>query len=297
MAITVQRLASQEGSVNQRDSEVALEWFVKATGADKFDEVAVELAVLTAAPLTYAGLGQRIYSIQELGNGVYLATTTYRLLEGQPVPEVTGGGPAPPPGTPGGPPPPPAETAPLDETYSFRTHGGTVHITQSRETMSRTRRGGGDAPNFERAINVNGGRVEGTDILTGNLQFSMTKRIPQVDLAYIKELAALSSPPSWNEATFYHFPAATVLFLGAAGQATTTADAGGWSVTFDFVFSPTLEDIEICADLTVPVKRGWDYLWVLYRSVETEGSVGREPEAAYVEEVYPRSDFRRLRIG
>lgn len=310
MAIAIYRQANQTGRVDMRDPEVTLSYLIKATGDDKFDESAVEDAMEAEAPLTYSGLGQRSIAFSELGNGVYEATATYRLLEGSPLPTLGGAippGDPPPPGAPGAPPPPPAEAAALDETYSFQTSGGTQHITQSRRTVSKTRRGGGTAPDFKGAIGVNRDRVDGCDIFVGKLEFQMVKEIPAVSLSYVKVLRELTG--SVNDREFYHFGEGECLFLGATGQTKGpegTGGVGGWVVTYAFAVSETETDVEIVPPdpedpetdpgLVVPEKRGWDYLWVYYEPAVSEDTLGRVPLAAYVEEVYPYKNHYRLRI-
>ena len=86
-----------------------------------------------------------------------------------------------------------------------------------------------------------------------------------------------------------------VLFLGASGS--TRAD-GKWQMTFRFAASPTRENL-VLGDITIPKKRGWDYLWIRYQEQEDTAAkmIVRRPVAAYIEQVYPYADLGALGIG
>ena len=46
-------------------------------------------------------------------------------------------------------------------------------------------------------------------------------------------------------------------------------------------------------------KEGWQYLWVLFRTIEdgTANALVKRPQAVYVEDVYEKTDFSQLGIG
>ena len=46
-------------------------------------------------------------------------------------------------------------------------------------------------------------------------------------------------------------------------------------------------------------KEGWQYLWVLYNTVEDAGAKAlvKRPQAVYVEDIYAKDDFSQLGIG
>jgi hypothetical protein len=297
VSITVKRLASSNEKVDLRDPQATVPYIAFRSN----DEAAVRAAVNAASDATYYGLSKVTIDLTEEGGGVWTANVQYKLKEGSTVPGQSGEDP------PADPPAPPGETDALDETYSFKTSGGTQHITQSLATIAKYGRGFAAAPDFKGAIGVNKGRVEGCDIYTGKLDFSMTKQIPSISLAYVKTLRNLTG--TVNNATFYSHDAGELLFLGASGQTTGTPDAGGWTVTFDFAEAENLEPgdprLVIVPDsgtegdgLVISAgKEGWDYVWVYYEPQTTENQLGLVPLAAYVEQVYPRSSFSLLGIG
>jgi len=78
------------------------------------------------------------------------------------------------------------------------------------------------------------------------------------------------------------------------------ARAGGivyCEASVNSLFSANQAQLKI-GDLTIANKRGWDYLWVSYKTaVAANGkSLVKKPAAAYVEKVYPDGDFSTLGI-
>jgi hypothetical protein len=98
-----------------------------------------------------------------------------------------------------------------------------------------------------------------------------------------------------NAAPFYGFAAGEVLFNRCNG---TYSLADRYSVTHGFGVQRNKASIAIVpGELTIPYKRGWDYLWVRYTTKIEAGSVAPRAAAAYVEEVYPDADFSLIGIG
>ena len=110
-----------------------------------------------------------------------------------------------------------------------------------------------------------------------------------------KKVAALTG--TINKAAFRGCAAGEVLFLGAAGSKRSKKASANWEITFRFAVSANQSQLKI-GDLTIANKRGWDYLWVSYRTaVAANGkSLVKKPAAAYVEKVYPDGDFSTLGI-
>lgn len=190
-----------------------------------------------------------------------------------------------------------AQAAPATGSISFDTTGGVHHITQSRKTVSQTSASDGSsddsAPDFNGAIGVTeDGEVQGVDIVVPSLTWTETYPIEPALITnnYVKMLADLTG--TVNNATFKTHPRGSVRFDGAVGNRRGT---GLWEVSFKFTASANATDIPV-GDITVPAKAGWEYMWVLYEAVEDEASktLVRKPRAAYVEEVYPYSNFSTL---
>lgn len=190
-----------------------------------------------------------------------------------------------------------------DSTFSFDTAGGTQHLTQSILTRHEIVPDGEPAISHKGAIGVSSQGVEGVDITVPIYNFSETHWIADstVTDAYKGKLFRLTGKT--NLAPFKGCERGECLFLGASGSKRGDED---WEVTFRCAGSPNMENIPIGATpavpagiMTVPDKRGWEYLWVQY--AEREAASGKvivsEPIAAFVEQVYYEGDLADLGIG
>lgn len=177
-------------------------------------------------------------------------------------------------------------------TESFDTTGGSQQITQSLLTVSRTP---ANAPNFKGALNFDGQKVNGVEIVVPVYTFSEQhyKSRAAVSAAYRKTLANLTGKV--NSSAFRGFDAGEVLFRGAAGQLAVVEGVKQWQITYQFAASPNRANIPV-GDLVVPSKLGWDYLWALYGEAVDQNAVVQTPIAAYVERVYEFADFSALGI-
>jgi hypothetical protein len=182
---------------------------------------------------------------------------------------------------------------PGDFTTSFDTTGGSQHITQSELTVNAYPAG---APDMQGAIGFDGQRVSGTDIVIPNYAFSEThiKTMAQVNTSYRHTLANLTG--CVNNASFRGFADGEVLFRGVSGQLVTIENDKKWQLTFQFAASPNRTGMTI-GGITGVAKAGWDYLWVLYGEAVDGGRLVQQPEAAYVERLYPFANFSDLGIG
>ena len=178
---------------------------------------------------------------------------------------------------------------------SFDTGGGTMHMNQSLGTASKTPN---DAPDFGGAIAVDAeGNVAGVDVTMPVFNFQETHTLSGtvVTDAWKKKVAALTG--TVNSAAFRGFDAGEVLFLGASGSKRSKKASANWEITFRFAVSANQQRLKV-GDLTIESKRGWDYLWVSYKTgVAANGkSLVKKPSAAYVEKVYPDGNFGTLGI-
>jgi hypothetical protein len=128
---------------------------------------------------------------------------------------------------------------PLRRTRQFDTSGGTAHITQGWQETAYAP-AGATATDRKGAINVNGDRVDGVDIVEPALSWTETYDVPSayVTSAYIKTAASLTG--TVNDAAFRTFAAGEVLFLGLSGSQEADAQKGNgpWSLSYKFVASP-----------------------------------------------------------
>ena len=178
---------------------------------------------------------------------------------------------------------------------SFDTGGGTMHLNQSYGTVTKAPN---DAPDFGGAIGVDGdGNVAGVDVTMPVFNFEETHTLSGtvVTDSWKKKVAALTG--TVNSGSFRGFAAGEVLFLGASGSKRSKKASANWEITFRFAVSANRTRLRV-GDINIDSKRGWDYLWVSYKTaVAGNGkSLVKKPSAAYVEKVYPDGDFGTLGI-
>lgn len=267
------------------------------------DEVALKAALEAGTPLIHEGLVRKSWAVEPMATEIWTGTVRYGTAEGSKDPESTDIG---------------------TITLSVDTSGGTQHLTQSLETI--TRKGyvvdgvEQTAPNFYGAINVTHDAVDGVDIVAPAFKFTVTKifgtkdPIPDTDppealpdevkLPEFVDLFKLTGKT--NQAAFtvtdtisgvsLTFEIGEVLFMGAR-VAEPRAD-GGVVITYEFSASPNVTDLEI-GTIAVGDKKGWQYLWVRYADAEDSAAkmVVKRPIAAYVERVYEPGDFSKLKTN
>jgi hypothetical protein len=303
MAVTVRETwNSRQLTVDQKSPRVTLNYF--ATGSD--DEGDIYAAVIALAPSTYDGLIRHDIAINPLAGPNWDCTCTYIIPEGNENPGVGGDG--------VGGNPDPNETQPesptdgekLDPGISVSIGGSTVRTLQSLQTLVKRGVGAAAVPDYHGAIGVTAdGKVEGVDILSPNGEFTVTRVRPFITMGYLKLLWSLVGRT--NDQPWWSFGECEVLFQGAditARQIDATT-GGGWSCTYKFGVSFTNDDqivIGNIADnpilLNAGEKKGWEYLWARYKdTIDANNILIQKPTAAYVEQVYPKGDFRKLLIG
>ncbi|MCG3179669.1 MAG: hypothetical protein BIFFINMI_02010 [Phycisphaerae bacterium] len=192
-------------------------------------------------------------------------------------------------------PPETKDKEPGESSFSFDTSGGTQHVTQSLATVGNYAPAGQTAPDFKGAIGVTKDAVEGVDITVPVYSFSETYVFADADvtLAYRGVLFALTGKV--NNAAFKGCAAGECLFLGASGS---KRGDGDWEISFKFAASPNKTNITV-GDITVPAKKGWEYLWVRYEDKEDANAkiLVKRPLSAHIEKVYSDGDFSQLGIG
>lgn len=255
------------------------------------DEVEVYVAGLLISGTTWDGFVRSDIKVNFLGGPNALVEVTYGPAGAGGGDQATGHNPALG-GTAPTNPTSPDDTTPLTSGYSFDTTGGTVRVTQSKETVESVGPLGGLVPNFKQAIGVTKDGVEGTDVVVPSLKWSRTVGRAGVDLPYLRTITNLVGKT--NDAEFYGFPAGTTLYLGASGN---FAQGEGWTITHQFASGENKGSIDVGGDITVASKKAWEYLWVAYDKEVVDDKVAPQPYAAYVERVYDEGNFVLLEIG
>jgi len=176
--------------------------------------------------------------------------------------------------------------------YTFSTTGGTMKITAPIKRISKTPSDAED----HLGINVDEeGNVQGTDVVSSCYNFSETHyfKASKVTTEYKKKIAYLTG--KINKSAFRGFSEGEVLFLGAEGQRNGDSRDDDWTITFKFSVQQNESNRKV-GDLTVS-KKGWDFLWVTFKKVVTNGKVKTTPKAAYVDQVLNYEDFGQLGLG
>jgi hypothetical protein len=255
------------------------------------DDTIARQGFIDTVPLLFFGLEFQDMDINPVGGLFWSCTAKYDSVITKDLPGLTGTPSANP--DPGNTPPNPTDA--LGPEYSFDISSVTEHITQSKRTISRTKRGLGIAPDNKRAIGITAdGEVQGCDRQSPHLEWSVQRIFGFITLEYIQLLNTLVNKT--NKFEFYGFPVGSVLFMGASLQSKSQQNV---SVTFKFAVQKNEVGINICdnPDLTVPSKRGWDYLWIAYKNVANANQLTQVPDAAYVEQIYDEVDFALIGIG
>lgn len=181
-------------------------------------------------------------------------------------------------------------------TITFDTSGGTQHISHGIKLIDSA---GNKSPEIGAAINFDGQRVNGVDIVRPAFRFTQTMEIPdsQITAEYIGILRQFTG--SVNKDLIGGFIIRSLLFLGATGSKTITLDEQEdiWTVTFNFA-SQEAEGTLDFGDFQITKTGGWDYLWVQYQDVEDDlqRQIVQKPIAVYIDQVYPEKDFAQLGV-
>jgi hypothetical protein len=188
---------------------------------------------------------------------------------------------------------PPDDSTHLGPEWSFDTQGGQQHLTQSKETKSKTKRGGGTAEDYKQAVGVTRDSVEGVDVFAPKLEFTVTLQRQFVNLKYVRTLRGAVGKT--NSAPWYGFDTGEVLYLGCSGQA---KPGERFSITHKFAAGENIKAgdprLVICTGLTLPAKGAWEYVWCSYADAVDSNLRVRLPVSAYVERVYDSTDFTAL---
>jgi hypothetical protein len=183
-----------------------------------------------------------------------------------------------------------------DNFYEFETGGGSQKISQAVANIGNYALSGETAPQFQGAIGVTDDNVEGVDIIVPSYHFSETHLLNYATVtgSYKQTLRALTGKVNSDE--FRDLDPGECLFLGASGRQRTPS--GNWEVVFRFAASDNLTGISV-GGITGIAKKGFEYLWVSYKTTTDAGPPQRLvkiPHSAHVEQVYRTAAFAGLGI-
>jgi hypothetical protein len=182
--------------------------------------------------------------------------------------------------------------------WNFDTTGGTAKITQAKQHVKSYAPSDKTPPNHKGAIGVKEkGEVEGVEIVIPAFKWTETHTLnaKRVGWSYSQILKAITAHV--NYASFRGFPAGQVRFDGAQGGQS-SKDPGKLEVTYHFTQSDDVEGVT-AGDIKDIDKKGWQYLWYEYETVEDKTAVrkAKQPVAAHVERVYDSANFNLLGVG
>jgi hypothetical protein len=267
MAAVVEELFEGRSEVVSSKSSAEIPYIVRQAA----DETEVKSAASAAIPSTYSGMPRKSIEVTERVNAItWKVVARYETAEYDPV-------------------------EPPEPVFSFDTGGGTQHITQSIQTISR--HGPAATDKLGGAIGFDGENIEGVDIAIPVYNFSEThyKSAASVSLSY--RLALFRTTGTVNSSSFKGFAAGEVLFLGASGSRRGDDADDDWEITYKFAAQQNRTGISV-GEISGISKKGWEYLWVQYApEVDTDHSqIVKKPVAVYIEKVYQDGNFGDLNI-
>ena len=187
--------------------------------------------------------------------------------------------------------------------WQFNAGGMTTHITQALAHVA-SYVASGTAPDHKGAINVhkdgNGELVvDGVDIggAGGAFTWSETHWIPYASFtpAYVQILYLMAVATPVNNVAWRVWAAKEVRLLGVSGSASGEDNV---ELNFSFAAEPNITGRTIGA-ITGIEKKGWDYLWVEYKTEDGGASktLVKQPLAVHVEQVYGYGNFATLGLA
>lgn len=180
-----------------------------------------------------------------------------------------------------------------ESTEEFDTTGVQEKIFQPIERVGSYTPSGAEAELADVGIGFDGKKVNGVDIIVPVYKFSLSYPFANSSITSGYKGLLYAVTGKVNDAAFKGFAAGEVLFLGVQGQ---RRGNGVWVLRFDFAASPNLTNLSI-GDITVPAKKGWEYLWVMYEDAEAADMMIQIPKAVFVDKLYYLADFDALGIG
>lgn len=244
----------ESGVWNLSKGEGTHEYNLIGTAGELPTEVQAATYLRYAVPVFFHGAWLQDIQIKPQGNGLYYVTCPY--------------GPAP--------------KWPGSVKINFRTTGGTVHISASRSMVAKYGTGSPDTV----IIGQDGAGAEITvPVQMRSYVFNFPSGIvTETAMDYWEDLTGVV-----NSATWHGRPAGEVLFLGADGETTYSADSNS-SVTFQFAMSRN-KTAQTIGDITGIVKNGHDLIDIHTKTVVVDSQNVQKEKWIYVQRVYERLNF------
>lgn len=177
-------------------------------------------------------------------------------------------------------------------SISFDISGQTRHVTQSLYQVDKLWLAGEPQRDFKGAINVSeDGTIGGVDIIIPTFTFVLDYTVDPANIndTYIGTLRDLVG--TINASPFKGFLAGELLFTKVSGR---KRDEEAWDLSYGFSVEKNVS-LRNVGGITVPYKRGWDYLWVYYKTMEDPPTViAKRPAAVFIEQLYTDTNYGLL---
>ncbi len=176
---------------------------------------------------------------------------------------------------------------------SFDISTQTQHITQAVAHISHHGAIDWITRDFSGAIGVDeDGTIQGVDILIPYPTFQINYTFDEgaVNDSYIQTL--VDTVGKVNSDTFHNFQAGTLLLTKVSGQ---KRDDKKWDISFGFSASENATGLTV-GGITGIDKKGWEYMWVYYRTKAVDYGSGltvhhKVPAQVNVEQVYKTANY------
>ena len=184
---------------------------------------------------------------------------------------------------------------PGNSEWNFNIGIRNVHTSHSLETINTYVPDGDAAEDFKQAVNVTGSgadlRVEGVDVPepTFGWQETLYLKLENFTSAYLTKLR--NAVGKTNVTAFRVFGAQEVQLVGISGQPAGNCVA----MTFSFAGSPSVEGLAI-GDINGIDKKGFEYLWVRYKTDQGITGLTQVPAQVNIEKVIDTYEFADLGI-
>jgi len=246
----------ESGSWNLAKNEGVHEYNLIGTDNEFPNDTDAAVYLLAVVPVFYEGAWLKDIQFKPQGNGLFYVTCPYG-----PLPDFPGSG---------------------AFRISFRTTGGTVHISASRGMVAKY---GTSAPDTV----VIGQDGAGAEITVPAQMRSYTFDFPrgivtEPAMDYWEDLTGVVNSVDWHGR-----PAGEVLFLGADGETTISADSSS-SVTFHFAMSRN-KTAQSIGDITGIAKQGHDLIDIHTKTEVISSQDVQTEKYVYIQRVYNRLNF------
>jgi hypothetical protein len=265
VAVTVQELGARSGT----DQQLVRRY--DATGSTSEEEILD--AVADFAPSTLFGLVKAGIALKETDeDGRWEVSVTYGTKTDKPY-----------------------GSGSIDYKFSFQARG--FHAMQSLSTTQRYIVGGTDsAGDYDTkgmiGVTLSGGEFEhqGIDLQPPAESFAIAFRPVQGFVSWPYQRAVETICGSVNSRPWYGHPTGSLMLVRCVGGASKERYKEVWQIEFGFAYMPNATGLTAGA-ITNIAKEGHELLWVLPKKVKTNKIVTLQPVCAYVEQVWPKTNF------